>query len=147
MPETAGGPDAPRPDYASHFLEGLDRFNARRFWDAHESWETIWLAAGSDVEQFLQGLIQLAAAYHHIQRGTLRGAARLFEAALKRLSAFPAGFGGVDRASAESAARGHQQWVAALVEADQAGELTDDDYPRMALLAERKTFSPPRQDW
>ena len=27
------------------------------------------------------------------------------------------------------------------------GELADDDYPRMALLAERETFSPPRQDW
>jgi uncharacterized protein len=136
-----------KPDYAHHFLEGLDRFNTRRFWDAHESWETIWLAAESDVEQFLQGLIQLAAAYHHIQRGTLRGASRLFDAALGRLSAFPSGFGGLDRASAEAAARRHRQWVAALVAADEGGELADDDYPRMALLAERETFSPPRQDW
>lgn len=147
MPEMPGGSTTARPDYASHFLEGLDRFNARRFWDAHESWETIWLVAESDVEQFLQGLIQLAAAYHHIQRGTLRGAPRLFEAALKRLSAFPAGFSGVDRASAEAVARQHQQWVAGLVEEDRAGELADDHFPKLALLAERETFSPPRQDW
>jgi uncharacterized protein len=136
-----------KPDYTTHFLEGLDRFNGRRFWDAHESWETIWLAAESDVEQFLQGLIQLAAAYHHIQRGTLRGAPRLFDAALRRLSAFPEGFSGLDRASAEQAARRHQMWVAALVERDEGGSLADAEFPSMTLLAERETFSAPRQDW
>jgi predicted metal-dependent hydrolase len=136
-----------KPDYPHHFLEGLDRFNGRRFWDAHESWETIWLAAESDVEQFLQGLIQLAAGYHHIQRGTLRGAPRLFEAALRRLSAFPAGFSGLDRASAEDAARRHQVWAATLVERDEGGSLADGELPSMTLLAERETFSAPRQDW
>jgi hypothetical protein len=136
-----------KPDYAEHFLEGLDRFNARRFWDAHESWETIWLVAESDVEQFLQGLIQFAAAYHHIQRGTLRGAPRLFDAALRRLSGFPPGFSGVDRAPAEETARRHRVWVASLVESDTSGSLSDDEYPRIALLAARDSFSSPRQDW
>lgn len=136
-----------KPDFSQHFLEGLDRFNGRRFWDAHESWETIWLVAESDVEQFLQGLIQLAAAYHHIQRGTLRGAPRLFDAALRRLAAFPAGFSGLDRASAEETARRHRQWVASLVEREEGGSLAEDEFPTMALLAERETFSPPRQDW
>jgi uncharacterized protein len=136
-----------KPDFAHQFLEGLDRFNGRRFWDAHESWETIWLAAESDVEQFLQGLIQLAAAYHHIQRGTLRGAPRLFDAALGRLAAFPDGFCGLDRASAETAARRHRQWVVSLVEGDESGSLADDEFPTMALSAERETFSAPRQDW
>ena len=136
-----------KPDFTEHFLEGLDRFNGRRFWDAHESWETIWLVAESDVEQFLQGLIQLAAAYHHIQRGTLRGAPRLFDAALRRLAAFPAGFSGLDRASAEETARRHRQWVASLVEREEGGSLADDAFPTMVLLAARETFSPPRQDW
>ncbi len=136
-----------KPDFAQHFLEGLDRFNGRRFWDAHESWETIWLVAESDVEQFLQGLIQLAAAYHHIQRGTLRGAPRLFDAALRRLAAFPAGFSGLDRASAEETARRHRQWVASLVEREEGGSLADNEFPTMVLLAARETFSPPRQDW
>lgn len=135
------------PDFATHFLEGLDRFNGRRFWDAHESWETIWLAAESDMEQFLQGLIQLAAAYHHIQRGTLRGAPRLFDAALGRLAAFPDGFCGLDRASAEETARRHRKWVASLVERDESGSLAEEEFPSMTLLAERTSFSAPRQDW
>jgi len=59
-----------KPDFRSHFLEGIDHFNSRRFWEAHEAWETLWLEAESDLDQYLQGLIQIAAAYHHIQRGT-----------------------------------------------------------------------------
>src|ERR1700681_2967726 len=102
-----------KPDFKHHFREGLDHFNARRFWEAHEAWETIWLVAESDVEQFLQGLIQIAAAYHHVQRGTYRGAGRLFEAGLKRLEPFPAAYCGVDRAAAENAAGRHRAWLAA----------------------------------
>ena len=65
-----------KPDFKTFFLEGVHNFNSRKFWEAHESWETLWLAAESDLEQFLQGLIQVAAAYHHVQRGTYRGAPR-----------------------------------------------------------------------
>src|SRR5258707_11942703 len=113
MPETPGDSATARPDYASHFLEGLDRFNARRFWDAHEAWETIWLVAESDVEQFLQGMIQLAAAYHHVKRGTYRGAVRLFDAALRRLAPYPRRWSGIDRTAAEEAALRHRERVTA----------------------------------
>ena len=37
-------------------------------------------------KRFLQGLIQLAAAYHHAGRGTNRGGIRLFDAALEKLA-------------------------------------------------------------
>ena len=127
-----------RPDYPTHFLEGLDRFNARRFWDAHESWETLWLQSTSEVKQFLQGLIQVAAAYHHIQRGTLRGVPRLVDAGLRRLAMFPPGFNGVDRAAAEAAARRDR---------DITGPLADADFPSLTLLVARQDFLPPRQDW
>jgi len=51
--------------------------------------ETIWLEAESEVHVFLQGLIQLAAAYHHVKRGTYPGGLRLFDAALQKLEGFP----------------------------------------------------------
>ena len=122
-----------RPDYRTYFLEGVAHFNAREFWEAHESWETIWLAAESDVEQFLQGMIQLAAAFHHVKRGTHRGAVRLFEAALRRLAAFPPGFSGVDRRAAEEAAR---RWTPSVTE-----------YPELILLSEDEASIPPREVW
>lgn len=138
----------PKPDFPAHFLAGVDHFNAREFWDAHESWETLWLEAESDIVQFLQGLIQVAAAYHHVQRGTFRGAVRLFDAALKRLSAFPPAFCMVDRSSMEETARRHRAWVASLLERNVLDErLGDGDYPKLTLLARREDFFPPRQDW
>jgi len=131
-----------KPDYRTHFLEGVAHFNAHEFWEAHESWETIWLAAASDVEQFLQGMIQLAAAYHHVKRGTHRGAARLFEAALRRLAAFPVQWSGIDRRAAEEAARRHREWVASSSEKVPASE-----FPELILLSSSVSPIPPREEW
>ena len=132
-------------DFASHFTEGVARFNTRRFWDAHESWEELWLEAETDLHQYLQGLIQLAAAYHHVQRGTLRGAVRLFDAALARLEPFPLVHCGVDRGEAVAAARRHREWTAERVargELVAAGE--DFDYPTLRLAEESPM---PSQSW
>jgi hypothetical protein len=128
-------------DFEARFREGVAHFNSREFWEAHESWEELWLAAETDLEQFLQGLIQLAAAYHHVQRGTFRGAVRLFEAALRRLSAFPLRFCGIDRTAAESAARTHREWIAARLGSDE--RLNAGDYPQ--LTADDSPM--PRDPW
>lgn len=111
-----------KPEFVTHFREGIAHFNATEFWHAHESWETLWLAAESDVKQFLQGLIQVAAAYHHVKRGTLRGAPRLFEAGMRKLAPFPQDFCGLDRS--------------------QVVELTAD-FPKLREIA----IAPPADDW
>jgi len=133
-----------RPDYRTKFLEGIDHFNRREFWHAHESWEELWLAAETDVEQFLQGMIQLAAAYHHVQRGTHRGAVRLFDAALRRLAPFPPGFSGVDRAPAEEAARRHRVQFDG---ADASERLEESQYPRLSVPDGEKSAMPPLDAW
>jgi hypothetical protein len=130
-PRNEGG-GLSKPDFASHFREGLAHFNAREFWDAHESWETIWLEAESDVHLFLQGLIQLAAAYHHMQRGTFPGGLRLFDAALQKLEHFPKRWCGIDRTSVEEAAARHRRWVAGVLERGATEERLDvNDFPRI----------------
>ena len=137
-----------RPDYRAHFLEGVAHFNAHEFWEAHESWEELWLAAESDVEQFLQGMIQLAAAYHHVRRGTFPGAVRLFDAALRRLEAFPETFSGVDRSAAAEAARRHRAWTAALLaEAETEKRLDENDFPKLTLVDDAESPLPPRDAW
>lgn len=45
---------------------GIGLFNAGRFWHAHEAWELVWQRQEEDERLFFQGLIQLAAAYHHL---------------------------------------------------------------------------------
>lgn len=79
-------------------------FNSCRFWHAHEAWETIWLEERGSSREFLRGLIQLSAAYHHIQQGTLRGAVRLFTAAMRRLAPYQPEHGGIPTAALLEAA-------------------------------------------
>ena len=75
--------------------EGLRLYNAGEFFAAHEEWEGIWLGAHEPDKTFLQGLIQLTAAFHHLQRNNPLGTALLLQAALYRLERFPASFGGI----------------------------------------------------
>ncbi len=46
------------------YLRGFDLFNHLFFWEAHESWESLWHVHGrrGEVADFLKGLIKLAAA-------------------------------------------------------------------------------------
>lgn len=96
----------------SSLAEGVSLFNAQKFWHAHEAWERLWLAATGDEKTFLQGLIQLAAAYHHVQRGTFRGGVRLFDAALSKLAPFPVHFLGIDREDVVASAKKHRERIA-----------------------------------
>ena len=75
--------------------EGLACYRSRKFFDAHEHWESVWLRSAEPEKCFLQALIQIAAALHHFDRGNRAGAASLLRRALRRLDAYPAAFGGV----------------------------------------------------
>ncbi|MGK2855905.1 MAG: DUF309 domain-containing protein [Thermoanaerobaculia bacterium] len=109
--------------------EGVERFNRLEFWEAHDSWEKVWLVAQGDEKRFAQGLIQLAAAYLHVRRGTGRPAVRLFEAGLEKLSIFDAAYAGVDRSALMEAAVRHLEWL----RREGGGELPDAEFPRLGI--------------
>jgi hypothetical protein len=75
--------------------EGLRLYDAKEFFSAHEAWESVWLRAQEPEKTFLQGLIQVTAAFHHWQRDNRLGTSRLLCAALGRLERYPACFGGI----------------------------------------------------
>jgi uncharacterized protein len=75
--------------------EGLRLYDAGEFFTAHEAWEIVWLKSPEPEKTFLQGLIQVTAAFHHFQRNNLLGTVLLLQAALRRLDRFPPGFGGI----------------------------------------------------
>jgi predicted metal-dependent hydrolase len=77
------------------FRHGLEEFNTERFFEAHEVWEEVWLASFGAEKRFLQGIIQIAAAFHHYQRGNRPGACSLLEAGLRRLRDLPPDQGGI----------------------------------------------------
>lgn len=80
--------------------EGLRRFEAGRFWDAHEAWEEAWLKEEGDVRLGLQGLIQMTAAFHKgLAMKNRRAALTLLAASLDKLvhlRAHAACFAGID---------------------------------------------------
>jgi uncharacterized protein len=75
--------------------DGLRCYCNQEFFDAHEYWEAVWLKCDEPEKTFLQALIQITAAFHHLQRGNPVGTASLLRAALRRLDGFSAEFGGI----------------------------------------------------
>jgi predicted metal-dependent hydrolase len=75
---------------------GIALFNSGKFWEAHEAWEEIWMNHPEDGRFFIQGLIQLAAAYHQLQKKVYRGVVIHLKQAQERLKLFPSDFLGID---------------------------------------------------
>jgi hypothetical protein len=61
------------------YLFGVDLFNRRYLWEAHEAWEVVWNAVGHESPPgvFVQGLIQAAAALLQAHRCVIGGALTL----------------------------------------------------------------------
>src|SRR5437773_12483560 len=78
------------------YLHALDLFNRAAFFDAHEVWEDVWRAAPPEEKRFLQGLIQIAVAFHHHSTGNLVGTHSLLERGTRNLDGSPDDFGGID---------------------------------------------------
>lgn len=84
-------------DWNSTELEnGLACYRRGLFFDAHEHWELAWLALKEPEKSFLQALIQVTAAFHHLEKGNRAGALGLLRKALGRLERCTARFGGID---------------------------------------------------
>jgi predicted metal-dependent hydrolase len=93
------------------YQKGLDAFNSDRFYEAHEHWEEIWLETPHPDKMFLQGLIQVAAAFHHYSRANLQGTRNLLRAGLLKLECFPEIHGELEIHELREAVR---EWLAAL---------------------------------
>jgi predicted metal-dependent hydrolase len=114
------------------FEMGIAHFNAGRFFEAHEAWEEIWLGETEPEKTFLQGIIQIAAAFHHYSRGNHRGMKSLLAAGITKLERFPDSHRGIALEALRAAAK---QWTAALREGNSLGAHA---LPRIrALEAER----------
>ena len=70
------------------FHKGIEAFNNRQFYDAHEYWEELWLDYKLNDSQFIQGLIQLAVSYFHLFNQNLKGARSMMKKCLKKFDPF-----------------------------------------------------------
>ncbi|HWX37744.1 MAG TPA: DUF309 domain-containing protein [Candidatus Sulfotelmatobacter sp.] len=93
------------------YQKGLEAFNSRQFFEAHELWEDVWRDTPEPEKRFLQGLIQVAAAFHHYSRANVLGTRKLLQAGLLKLDSFPEVHGGLE---IEGLRAGVREWLAAL---------------------------------
>jgi hypothetical protein len=69
-------------------------FNEGLFFEVHEVLEAVWLKQGEQTRPFLQGLIQIAVGFHHLQNRNLPGALSLLREGLVKVKDYrPASFG------------------------------------------------------
>ncbi|TLZ44099.1 MAG: DUF309 domain-containing protein [Methanobacteriota archaeon] len=76
--------------------EAIRLFNEEHFFEAHEVLEDVWRVERGEPRLFLQGLIQVCAAYHHFQNGNLVGAITLLERGSDKMRPYPPMYLGID---------------------------------------------------
>jgi predicted metal-dependent hydrolase len=103
--------------YPRQYLEGIEHFNARRYFDAHEVWEEIWLSAADQTKLFYQMLIQAAVGLHHYERANPRGATGMYQNVIVKLERLPAIYMSIDL---DTFARQFKSFFVELIENERA---------------------------
>ena len=73
----------------NEYRRGIALFNGAEFFEAHEVLEDIWRAAPAGEKKFLQGLVQVAVAFHHYSTGNVVGMRSVMERAMRNLAGHP----------------------------------------------------------
>ncbi len=80
------------------FARGVELFNHAHFFDAHEVLEDLWrpIAPDAPLRRHLQGMVQLAVAFHHESTGNYVGARSVLSRALRNLNGVENSFPSLD---------------------------------------------------
>jgi predicted metal-dependent hydrolase len=75
---------------------GLQLIRDQAYFEAHEELEDEWRVAPAPERDFLQGLVHVAVAWHHAERGNRPGCERQLEKAARRLGPYEPAHRGID---------------------------------------------------
>lgn len=100
-------------DDLKDYHRGIALFNRGEFFEAHEVLEDVWRAAPAREKKFLQGVVQIAVAFHHHSTGNHRGMRSVLERAIHNLEQDAGRFGGIDL---KQLAESLNQWREAMDE-------------------------------
>jgi len=81
---------------AARLASGIELFNSGEYEEAHEAFESLWLATQGPDSDFYKGLVQASIALHHFRRGNLEGAAKLHAGHRRYLAAYLPAHAGID---------------------------------------------------
>lgn len=123
-----------------HYAAYFRCFNERLYYEAHEVLEVLWLPRRRQGDgNFYKGLIQLAAAFVHLQKNRLQPAAALLCRAEYHLRLYPPLHHGLDVGAVVKTI----QWWLGQIEAGQfdTNPLTPDKYPKLEEPVTKSTAS------
>ncbi len=90
---------------SERFLKGVEQFNRQFFFEAHDTWEELWMETSGPERLFYQGLIQLAAGMYHLCNRNLKGARSQLSKSLAKLEQYLPEFRAVDTATLVASVR------------------------------------------
>lgn len=82
--------------YDERYLEYIELFNERYFYDCHEVLEDLWLDDPGDKKQFYKGLIQFATAFYHLFRRNMPAFEKLLGTSKAYLEPYGTSYEGLD---------------------------------------------------
>lgn len=82
LPRRLGGPT---DEVVGAVREAAFLFNEGLFFEVHEALEPVWMKQGGQVRECLQGLIQIAVAFHHLENRNHKGCLSLLKEGIEKL--------------------------------------------------------------
>lgn len=112
------------------FHQGIRDFNERRFFEAHDVWEDLWHEYREADRLFLQGLIQVAVGFYHLENGNSKGSHSQFTKALAKLEPYVPHHQGIET---ENLLRSVRHWlaVAERMKRGESVESSSAEFPRI----------------
>lgn len=69
-------------------IKGIEQFNAREFFECHETLEELWRAETHLVRYLYQGILHVGVGYYHLRRGNHHGAVTKLTSGIRLLEFF-----------------------------------------------------------
>jgi hypothetical protein len=70
-------------------IHGMELFNQRRYFEAHEALEAAWRAESGPVRDLYRGILQVGVVYLHITQSNYAGAVKVYQRCRKWLQPWP----------------------------------------------------------
>ncbi|NIR49716.1 DUF309 domain-containing protein [candidate division KSB1 bacterium] len=78
------------------FQQGVKYFNNGYFFEAHDTFEELWLDEREESKVFYQGLVQLSTGFYHLVMKNLKGAESQLTKGLQKLSKYEPKYENID---------------------------------------------------
>jgi predicted metal-dependent hydrolase len=80
----------------SRFIQAINKFNNKEFFECHEILEDIWFDIRDDSRDFYQGLLHIAVGFYHLTiKNNSKGAVFQLEKAITKLKGYKENYNGI----------------------------------------------------